>query len=264
MDPLLQKIISKVLKGNIPCWQKPCKTLVTKNLLSKKIYYLKNIEDRFQSPWYITEKQLKNIGGKVKKGRGGFITYSGNQYIEVFNIEQCADIIKPEIPKIKEIIRCNKIIKNYLRDKKITLQKSLNLIGYLNDSSVVCLPPISSFKSIELYHFGKFHELIHSTEHKDRLNRFILKTKTIEGLVSTKSMTLYAEEELIADLGACILSERTGILNSVIDYSISYLNMFINKYLYGERLGKNKENKIKLLKRAYTKALEAVEYIINN
>ncbi|MCP3028715.1 hypothetical protein LF822_17395 [Halobacillus sp. A5] len=64
-----------------------------------------------------------------------------------------------------------------------------------------------------------FHEMVHSTGHKDRLDR-----EGVTGKISFGSQN-YSKEELIAELGASMLCGVTGIENQTIDNSASYIQI---------------------------------------
>ncbi|GEL77237.1 zincin-like metallopeptidase domain-containing protein [Tenuibacillus multivorans] len=63
----------------------------------------------------------------------------------------------------------------------------------------VNVPPLSHFENPEEYYSTFFHEIVHSTGHKKRLNR-----KGIEEIAAFGDET-YSKEELIAEMGAAML-----------------------------------------------------------
>lgn len=68
------------------------------------------------------------------------------------------------------------------------------------------IPPLSHFESPEEYYNSYFHELVHATGHRSRLDR--------EGIVDLnreRTSYSYSHEELIAELGASFLCSITGI-----------------------------------------------------
>ena len=115
---LTDKIVAKLEQGEIP-WKKPWKSVqfgYPQNFISKKVYrgcnfFLTMFEDR-QTPYWLTYKQAKDLGGQVRKGEYGIpIIYfnmiekeddNGKSYTipivkksTVFNIEQCDGIENP-------------------------------------------------------------------------------------------------------------------------------------------------------------------------
>ena len=79
----------------------------------------------------------------------------------------------------------------------------------------VNIPPISDFESAEDYYNVLFHEMVHSTGHQERLNR-----EGVTGVISFGSQT-YSKEELVAEMGASMLSGVVGIENYTLDNSAS-------------------------------------------
>lgn len=105
----------------------------------------------------------------------------------------------------------DKIIENYCKRSGVKIEdKYHNEAYYTQELDCVCVPNIREFKSVEVYYSTIFHELIHSTGTKGRLNR--------DSYVEYhKSNQERSEEELIAEMGACLLCAEAGI--HTLDYS---------------------------------------------
>src|SRR5207253_10091157 len=90
------------------------------------------------------------------------------------------------------------------------------------------MPEKETFDGPEEYYSTLFHEFTHSTGHKARLNR--------PGITETHYLgaEIYSKEELIAEMGAAMLSGVVGIENKTIKNSASYTQA---------RLGKIKRDK---------------------
>jgi len=112
----------------------------------------------------------------------------------------------------------------------------------------VNIPAISSFLNSELYYGTLFHELIHSTGHKSRLNRSTISEAHAFG------DALYSEEELIAELGSAFLSAHSGISNKTLDDSSSYINGWLNVI----------KKKPDFIFKCSSKAKKAAEFILDN
>ncbi len=79
------------------------------------------------------------------------------------------------------------------------------------------VPEISQFEDISEYYSTLFHESIHSTGHHSRLHR-------ISDVAQFGSET-YSKEELVAELGAACLVNRTGLeSNSSFQNSAAYID----------------------------------------
>lgn len=76
---------------------------------------------------------------------------------------------------------------------------------YMPRADVIRLPHLSQFESAEHYYSTLFHELVHSTGHRLRLNRWSGEPM--------EEVTAYSFEELVAELGAAFLCALTGIEN---------------------------------------------------
>ena len=72
----------------------------------------------------------------------------------------------------------------------------------------VHLPKREAFTSSEEFYSTAFHELVHSTGHRERLNR-----KTLTDGTPFGSPT-YTREELVAEMGAAFLCAEAGIERS--------------------------------------------------
>ena len=65
--------------------------------------------------------------------------------------------------------------------------------------------------------------MIHSTGHKDRLNR-----EGIEAFQGFGSKS-YSKEELVAEMGAAMLCGHVGIENKTVDNSAAYIKSWLHK-----------------------------------
>ncbi len=83
------------------------------------------------------------------------------------------------------------------------------------------IPICENFTSEENYYSTLFHELTHSTGHKKRLNR-----KEVAFTQRFGSCN-YAEEELVAEIGASFLCSYAGIENKTIDNSTAYIQNWL-------------------------------------
>ena len=232
------KILEELKKGVIP-WQKPW--LVAghnKNLISKKPYRGINVfllGYGRQSPWWVTFKQAKNLGGSVKKGEKGEVVvyYKLNEYLDensddlirrvpllryytVFNTEQCEgfeDKIPPTLSRvIDKIEECEKVVGGYKGKPMLHVS---DRAAYAPAFDNLFMPPMDSFESSESYYSVLFHEYVHSTGHKDRLDRDLENFKPF-------GSEDYSKEELIAEIGSIFLYNEVGITR-VFNNSVNYI-----------------------------------------
>ena len=117
---------------------------------------------------------------------------------------------------------------------------------YRPSTDTVGMPSRNAFDSTEAYYSTLFHELTHSTGHPSRVGR-----ERIEDIAAFGSES-YSKEELIAEMGAAMLSGITGISPPTIPNSAAYLQGWINR-LRGDS---------KLLVSAASQAQKAADYIL--
>jgi antirestriction protein ArdC len=109
------------------------------------------------------------------------------------------------------------------------------------------MPDIEYFVESEAYYATLFHELLHSTGHKDRLNRKELVEPTQFGSYN------YSTEELVAEIGSCYLQSYAGIVRNDLANSAAYIQGW---------LGKLKNDKRAIIY-ASGLAQRATDYILN-
>ena len=113
------------------------------------------------------------------------------------------------------------------------------------------MPKLQQFseQGAEAYYRVLYHELIHWTGHASRLSR-----KSINDM-QTESKMLYAEEELVAELGACMLASMTDIQeDNLLQNSAAYLQSWLDCM---------KEDK-RFIFRVAPQAESAVQYILGS
>lgn len=135
------------------------------------------------------------------------------------------------------------IVRGY-KGAPLIISKNQFSAFYRPSQDVVNMPEMKNIKGANEYYSTLFHELVHSTGHKTRLNR--------EGVAKFDSFgsEKYAFEELIAELGAAFLSAKVGI--ELIDNNAAYIGG------WSERLKKDNT----LIFKAAAAAQKAVEHII--
>ena len=178
----------------------------------------------------------------------------------VFSRSQVIDKETGEIPKAKYEPKTythksndsiNKIVSDYEKREKglrIKIRQSPEAFYSPLRDIVVC-PELSQFKERNEFYSTLFHELIHSTGHNSRLDRFDKEAEpTMFGSDS------YSKEELIAEMGVAMLCYMTGIeTEKSFNNSASYLKGWLDA-LKGDK---------KLIVCAASQAEKAVNRIMN-
>lgn len=276
---ITDRIIKKLEDGVCP-WKQPWKHYLSEhapsNIVSKKPYRGINVfmlaSSGFNSNFWGSYKQWEQLGGQVRKGEKAtpVIFWSSSKYTKeglngekeektglllryynVFNASQVdgAELPKIELPssEVKPIDRCVFMIENAKMKNRIPkIEHKESRAYYHSGKDLVNMPLPGSFLDNSLYYSVLFHELIHSTGHKDRLDR--------DGITGSHSFgsKAYSREELIAEMGSAFLCGHAEILPSTIEDSAAYLKSWIQA-LKGDS---------KLLIHAASKAQKAAEYIL--
>lgn len=277
-DKVYEIITEKILKlldeKKIP-WERDWNTEFPKNLVSKKEYRGINLfllsMLPYSSPYYVSFKQCKELGGHVRKGEkqniavfwkrieikdeltGEEKTIPFLRYYGIFNIEQCEGIDKSKIPEVKKFVKnklgkiaqCEKVIDKMKSKPKITNGGQRAYYSPIEDK--IGMPPKTSFKSKEGFYSVLFHELAHSTGHPKRLDRK-------EGMLNVFGNHEYSKEELVAEMGSAFLSAHCQISNKkLIKNQAAYIRSWRDKI----------SKDCKLVVNAAAKAQKAVDFILN-
>lgn len=270
-DMVTDRIIDSLENGTVP-WFKPWTGGgLPMNLITKKPYrginvFLTSLQN-FTSPYWLTFKQAKTLKGTVKKGeKSTAIVFwnftekedeNGNlkqvgflRYYSIFNVEQTEGFEYPtpdELSEFVDLVDCEKITDKMPSNPDIIFGG--HKASYNVETDEINLPNKKTFNSVPEFYSTKYHELIHSTGAKKRLNR--------PELVETKGIFFggddYSKEELTAEIGASFLTAITGIGEKVIDNSAAYIAGWL----------KQLRNDKRLVLSAAGKAQNAVDYILD-
>ena len=272
---ITNEIIQKLEEGVIP-WERPWDGMYTpKNFVTGKEYRGINAillgMKTYDCPFWATFKQISRAGGKIKKKEKSTMVVFWKwlevedkesdgpdakkqipflRYYRVWNLEQTEGIrweplMQFEEREINPIDECQKVIDGYNDKPKVNFGGGRAYYDPQNDH--IQLPNVHDFKSSELYYGTLFHEFVHSTGHKSRLDR-----SSITGLNEFGSKE-YSKEELVAEIGASFLCGISEIANETIDNSASYVQSWLRAL----------KNDVKMVVIAASQAQKAVDYIVN-
>jgi antirestriction protein ArdC len=276
-------IITALEQGCVP-WQKPWtgtssdmpKNIVTKNPYQGVNYFMLAVVaylNKYSSPYWMSFKQAKTRGGYIKKGEKGTpvvwwsmieikdkndLDENGYPKIKkipkakhsyVYNLDQTENVRVPkegqkETIEFNPIEKAEEIISGYTDIP--TLKHDRQSAYYNPKEDFINMPQKNTFTSVEEYYSTLFHEMGHSTGHATRLNRKGITEYDFFGSHE------YSKEELVAEFTSCYLCGEAGILKSVQDNSVAYIQSWMKKL---------KEDK-KLIIGACSKAKKATEYIL--
>ena len=278
------RVIEQMKKGIIP-WHRPwIGTAGTINYVTRKPYSLLNQMLLAREGEWITFKQLKELGGSVKKGsKAGLVVFYGKytytieeteenedgeeapvikeytipvlRYYKVFHISDCTGIeskmeSKPVTVASEPIERAEEIINDYIEREeglKFKNDEPSNSAFYSPYDDSVVVPMLSQYSVIEEYYSTVFHELTHSTMTESRCKRMNENKKVAYGSAD------YSREELVAELGSAMLC-TIAELNSEKTFknSVAYIQGWLHAL----------ENDNKMIVWAASRAEKAAQYIL--
>jgi len=96
---------------------------------------------------------------------------------------------------------------------------------YRPSTDTIQMPERETFNSTAGYYSTLFHEMVHSTGHKSRLDRPEVSSPTFFGSHN------YSKEELVAELGSCFIAASTGVpmdLDNSAAYCAGWLKVLKN------------------------------------
>ncbi|MFZ0436066.1 MAG: zincin-like metallopeptidase domain-containing protein [Chthoniobacterales bacterium] len=250
-ESITARFIDQLQKGTVP-WQRPWTGV--QNLVSRKPYRGINSlilgGSEFQSPYWISFKQAKDLGGTVRQGekatpviyyklfekrddKGNLVLGSNGhptripfiRWSNVFNLDQTEGIQAPTQTATQEVIQPLEKAAAIVRDAKLCPIRETGFVAaYSPKDDVIRMPAKKTFRSPEAYYQTLFHEMTHATGHASRLDR--------EGITQPVKFgsERYSKEELIAELGASFLANEAGILNKVeFENSAAYLASWVER-----------------------------------
>lgn len=272
-EMVTERIIAELEKGIIP-WEKPWTGVRSGayNRVSKKAYSLLNQMLLKHTGEYATFKQWTDLGGHIKKGEKSEIVVfwkifekeetnpdTGEKevqkipmlrYYNVFHISQVEGVEPLTIPfrEVEPIETADKVIADYVTREHIEFTECASNEAYYSPSrDCVVVPMKEQYKLINEYYSTTFHELTHSTGHKNRLDR--LQT----GAVAAFGSENYSKEELVAEIGSASIMNLLGIETK---------KTFRNSAAYIQNWLQVLKNDSKFIVSAAGKAEKAVNYIM--
>jgi antirestriction protein ArdC len=260
---ITDKIMEELEHGCVP-WHKPWKSpdgvRVPMNYASKKPYRgvntfllaVSRFKAGYDSNYWLTFKQIQALGGNVKGQHSEMVVFwrllekpaenptAENEtdyipmlrYYRVFNLDQVTGIKKPvaadNLPTFQPIDEAEEVATKY--QEQIEVIHGGSRAYYQPSNDWIRMPEKETFDGPEEYYSTLFHEFTHSTGHKTRLNR--------PGITETHYFgdEIYSKEELIAEMGAAMLSGVVGIENKTIKNSASYIQCWLDQLKTDKKL----------------------------
>lgn len=236
------QIIAKLEQGVIP-WRKPWSAKrgeCAHNWVSGRPYSGINAM-LLDTGEYATFKQIQAAGGTVKKGEHGHIVVFYKlfedendedrkipylRYYKVFEVNtQCEGLASKVVPLPEDerepITEAEAIVEAY-KDAPMIEHKG-NQACYIPLLDKIQMPKRAAFRAIPEYYSTLFHELVHSTGHKNRLTRAGVMATSFFGDVT------YSKEELVAEIGAAMLCSISGLGFDTLDNSAAYIDSWLRR-----------------------------------
>ena len=243
-DIITDRIVAMLEKGTAP-WHKPWYSTATgegpMNLTTKKPYHGLNVMLlgclNYERPYFLTYKQAAANGGQVRKGEKGYPVIFWKieeetelkeksfllRYYTVFNVSQCDGLshllpvaIEKPLEGPEAHAKAESIADGYQNGPSVKYGSNRACYQPLTDR--VSMPHRADFVGQAEFYSTLFHELGHSTGHKNRLNRPTLADACMFG------DTNYSKEELVAEFTAAFLCGAAGIENvAALNNSAAYI-----------------------------------------
>ena len=271
---ITDRIIHQLEQGVIP-WERPWTGVMDGafNRVSKKPYSILNQMMLKHRGEYASFKQWKDLGGKIKKGeKSEMVVFwkitavkeknsKGEEeikqipilrYYNVFHISQVEGVEplpQEELNPLEPIEECERIKEEYKKANNIKILELItNRAFYRPFSDLIEVPCKDQYKNISEFYSTLFHEMIHSTGHYTRLNRFDENAK-----IAPFGSEDYSKEELVAEIGAATLVNITGIeTEKTFRNSTAYIQSWLGVL----------KNDNKFIVSASGRAEKAVKYIL--
>lgn len=272
-EMVTDRIIEQLENGVIP-WQRPWTGVKdgAYNRISNKSYSLLNQMLLLHTGEYATFKQWTDLGGHIRKGEKSEIIVFWKiypieemqedgtktiknipllKYINVFHISQVDGVEPKEQLKpnnLEPIEEAEKIKREYAEREHLTINEIItNKAFYSPNRDYIQVPCKDQYNAIEEFYSTLFHEMVHSTGHKTRLNRL---SRGIDAHFGTEN---YSKEELVAEIGSASILNMLGIETP---------KTFKNSSAYIQNWLQVLRNDCKFIVSAGSKAEKAVEYIL--
>ena len=187
--------------------------------------------NRYGDNRWLTEAEIAKRGGSVKPGEeptiivGAFNASSSGIYpsdghprakvYTVFNADQTIGCVRQRIARGNEpvadpVAAAEEIWLNY--ENRPPMRNDGRKARYFTKLDYIEMPPPSRFVDTAEYYATLFHEMVHSTGHQSRLDRFDKTDASEQRIIHS-----YAREELVAELGAALLCAEAGIERTEIE-----------------------------------------------
>lgn len=233
MKDIQQEITNKIiesLENGVKPWSCPwvrsgyggmpqnLKTKMPYNGINVLLLWITGDTKGYKTPFWMTYKQAKELGGTVKKGEQGTrcIFYKTREVedektgeekaipmlraFSVFNLDQVEGISAPDTTNLPGGFDAITRAENFIERTGANIIEIGEAAFYQPSSDTITMPARVRFDTAQDFYATALHELTHWTGHKSRCNRDMGTGKAD-----------YAFEELVAEMGAAFTMGALGI-----------------------------------------------------
>lgn len=235
------------------------------NILS---LWMSAVAHGFTAPVWMTFRQALELGAHVRKDeRGSLVVYS-NTILRTEQDDKSGQAIEREIPYLRaytvfNVGQIDGLPAHYYSESTAQLQSvsrieraeqffaatnaSIRHGGtrayYAQERDYIQMPPFECFRDKEAYYSTLAHEITHWTKHFSRLARDLGRSQRVDDG--------YAQEELVAELGAAFLASHLELATDPREENASYIASWL----------KVLKNDKRFIFRAAAHAQRAVDYL---
>lgn len=233
--------------------QKGGEWLTFKEVVNRGGNVKKGEKSKFVIFWTMYNKPEKDSNGKNVLDENGNVVIEKKipclKYYHVFHISQCEGIeSRYGEETTQRVEQADDVIANYMKaNPGLTVAETTEKPNYMPSTDTIHIPAITDYMNTNDYYAEMFHEMTHSTGHRDRLNRY----GDTEKEAAFDDMT--SKEELIAEIGSSVLLTRCGIeTDKTREESMAYIQKWLEAIKHDETL----------VMSAVGKAEKALNYIL--
>lgn len=272
-EVVIDRILDLLEAGTVP-WQRPWNPAAglprnVRGTAYRGINLLVLGCQGYESPLWLTFRQVTQLGGRVRAGERGTPVLLWKwperiadtedareqrrpaplvRYYRVWNLRQTEGVEVPASlasPIVALCTSADSLVSQMPAPPEIRHDGGARAF-YRPSTDSVHLPPREAFRDVAGYQATLFHELVHSTGHPTRLARPAVTDGALFGDHA------YSEEELVAEIGAAYLCAHVGIAERTLENSAAYVASWL-RVLRDDR---------RLLLRAAQHAQRAVDHVL--
>lgn len=256
---ITDKLIARLEEGGPLPWRRPWQSSAMAMPLrstgepykgiNNLLLHIETACNGYSSPYWMTFKQAKDHGGSVRKGeRSSTVVYYGSapkksdaaaeggdgeeggmyRFLKgyaVFNAAQVDGLpehFHPVISPIDTGVRMEDRLQGIIDRMPFAVEHGHEFAAYYEHGDRIVMPDASRFESAASHASTLLHEMQHATGITSRLGRDCFARYHADKEAA-------AEEELVAEIGACQLTARLGIAGEHIDNHAAYVGGWLRR-----------------------------------